>query len=128
MKGELFMSREEVIQYGGPAANVGGPMRAGTLGSILKGANQNEVLRAIQTVANREVIFGPSTARRVMGLFSTERSQTPQAFPKLTEREREILVTIAQGRNNAEISAELFLNLKTAQNHVLNIFRKLQVS
>ncbi len=94
----------------------------------MKGANQNEVLRAIQTVANREVIFGPSTARRVMGLFSTERSQTPQAFPKLTEREREILVTIAQGRNNAEISAELFLNLKTAQNHVLNIFRKLQVS
>ena len=128
MKGELFMSREEVIQYGGPAANLGGPMRAGALGSILKGANQNEVLRAIQAVANREFICGPSTARRVIGLFSTERSQTPQAFPKLTEREREILVMIAQGRNNAEISAELFLNLKTAQNHVLNIFRKLQVS
>ena len=45
MKGELFMSREEVIQYGGPAAMVGGAMHAGALGSILKGANQNEVLR-----------------------------------------------------------------------------------
>ena len=63
-----------------------------------------------------------------MGLFSTERSQTPQAFPKLTEREREILVMIAQGRNNAEISAEPFLSLKTAQNRVSNIFRKLQVA
>ena len=63
-----------------------------------------------------------------MGLFSTERSQTPQAFSKLTEREREILVMIAQGRNNAEISAELFLSLKTAQNHVSNIFRKLQIA
>jgi DNA-binding NarL/FixJ family response regulator len=63
-----------------------------------------------------------------MGLFSTERSQTPQAFSKLTEREREILVMIAQGRNNAEISAELFLSLKTAQNHVSNIFRKLGVA
>jgi DNA-binding NarL/FixJ family response regulator len=63
-----------------------------------------------------------------MGLFSTERSQTPQAFSKLTEREREILVMIAQGRNNAEISAELFLSLKTAQNHVSNVFRKLQVA
>ncbi len=103
-------------------------MRAGALGFILKGGNQNEVLRAIQAVANREVIIGPSIARRVMGLFSTERSQTPQAFPKLTEREREILVMIAQGRNNAEISAELFLSLKTAQNHVSNIFRKLQVA
>ena len=128
MKGELFMSREDVIQYGGPAAMVGGAMRAGALGSILKGANQNEVLRAIQAVANREVIFGPSTTRRVMGLFSTERSQTPQAFPELIEREREILVMIAQGRNNTEISAELFLSLKTAQNHVSNIFRKLQVA
>ena len=115
------MSREEVIQYGGPAAMVGGAMRAGALESILKGANQNEVLRAIQAVANRRVIFGPGIARRVMGLFSTERSQTPQAFPELIEREREILVMIAQGRNNAEISAELFLSLKTAQNHVSNI-------
>jgi DNA-binding NarL/FixJ family response regulator len=103
-------------------------MRAGALRSIWKGANQNEVLRAIQAVANREVIFGPNTTRRVMGLFSTERSQTPQAFSKLTEREREILVMIAQGRNNAEISAELFLSLKTAQNHLSNIFRKLQVA
>ena len=39
------MSREEVIQYGGPAVMVGDAMRAGALGSILKGANQNEVLR-----------------------------------------------------------------------------------
>jgi DNA-binding NarL/FixJ family response regulator len=103
-------------------------MRAGALGYLLKGANQDEVLRAIQAVANREVIFGPGIARRVMGLFSTERSQTTQAFPELTDREREILVMIAQGRNNAEISAELFLSLKTVQNHVSNIFRKLQVA
>jgi DNA-binding NarL/FixJ family response regulator len=116
-----------VIQYGGSAVMVGGAMRAGALGSILKGANQNELLRAIQAVANREISCGPSTARRVMSLFSTERSQTPQAFPKLTEREREILVMITQGRNHAEISAELFLSLKTAQTHVSNIFRKLQV-
>jgi DNA-binding NarL/FixJ family response regulator len=103
-------------------------MRAGALGYLLKGANQDEVLRAIQAVANREVIFGPGIARRVMGLFSTERSQAPQAFPELTDREREILVMIAQGRNNVEISAELFLSLKTIQNHVSNIFRKLQVA
>ena len=90
------MSREEVIQHGGPAAMVGGAMRTCALGSILKEANQNEVLRAIQAVANRGVIFGPGIARRVMGLFSTERSQTSQAFPKLTEREREMLLMIAQ--------------------------------
>ena len=103
-------------------------MRAGALGYVLKGAHQDEIVRAIRAVANGEAIFGPGIARRVMGLFSAERPKAPQAFPELTDREREVLRLIAQGRGNAEISAELFLSLKTVQNHVSNIFRKLQVA
>lgn len=103
-------------------------MRAGASGYLLKGSRQEEVLRAIRAVANGEAIFGPGVARRVMGLFSTEKPEAPEAFPELTDREREILVLIARGRGNAEISAELFLSLKTVQNHVSNIFRKLRVA
>lgn len=103
-------------------------MRAGALGYLLKGANQEEVLRAITAVANGEAIFGPGVARRMMGLFSTEVPRTPEVFPELTEREREILGLIARGRANVEISTQLFLSLKTVQNHVSNIFRKLQVA
>lgn len=103
-------------------------MRAGALGYLLKGANQDEVLRAIRAVANREAIFGPGIARRVMGLFSVEKPRATQAFPELTDREQEILRLIASGHGNAEISSELFLSLKTVQNHVSNIFRKLQVA
>ena len=103
-------------------------MRAGARGYLLKGAEQAEVLRAIRAVANGGAIFGPGIARRVMGLFSAENPQAPQAFPELTEREQEILQLIASGRGNAEISSELFLSLKTVQNHVSNIFRKLQVA
>ncbi len=103
-------------------------MRAGALGYLLKGANQEEVLRAIRAVANGEAIFGPGVARRMMGLFSNQRPRPPQAFPELTDREREILSLIARGRGNAEISTELYLSLKTVQNHVSNIFRKLQVA
>ena len=103
-------------------------MRAGARGYLLKGAEQAEVLRAIRAVANGEAIFGPGIARRVMGLFSVEKPRAPQAFPELTEREQEILRLIAGGRGNAEISSELFLSLKTVQNHVSNIFRKLQVA
>ena len=103
-------------------------MRAGARGYLLKGAEQAEVLRAIRAVANGEAIFGPGIARRVMGLFSAEKPQAPQAFPELTEREQEILRLIAGGRGNAEISSDLFLSLKTVQNHVSNIFRKLQVA
>ena len=103
-------------------------MRAGARGYLLKGAEQAEVLRAIRAVANGEAIFGPGIARRVMGLFSAEKPQAPRAFPELTEREQEILRLIAGGRGNAEISSDLFLSLKTVQNHVSNIFRKLQVA
>lgn len=103
-------------------------MRAGALGYLLKGADQDEVLRAIRAVANGEAIFGPGIARRVMQLFSGGRPKAPRAFPDLTEREEEILTLISRGRSNAEISRDLFLSLKTVQNHVSNIFRKLQVA
>jgi DNA-binding NarL/FixJ family response regulator len=102
-------------------------MRAGASGYVLKGAEQAEILRAIRAVANGEVIFGPGIARRVMGLFSEPRP-AEQPFPELSDREREILERVASGRSNAEIAGELFLSLKTVQNHVSNIFRKLQVA
>jgi DNA-binding NarL/FixJ family response regulator len=104
-------------------------MRAGALGYLLKGADQEEVMRAIRAVANGEAIFGPGIARRVMNFFAGSRATaTPQAFPELSDREREILTLVAQGRSNAEIAAELFVSVKTVQNHVSNIFRKLQVA
>ena len=103
-------------------------MRAGASGYILKGASGNEVLRAILSVANGEAIFGPGIARRVMSFFSSPKPKIPRAFPELTDREREVLTLVAKGRNNAEISSELYLSLKTVQNHVSNIFRKLRVA
>ena len=103
-------------------------MRAGASGYLLKGARQEEVLRAIRAVANGEAIFGTGVARRVMGLFSSEKPTAPEAFPELTEREREVLGLLARGRGNAEISQELFLSLKTVQNHVSNVLRKLRVA
>ena len=103
-------------------------MRAGALGYLLKGADQGEVLRAIRAVRNGEAIFGPGIARRVMGFFSTPKPLAPRTFPELTEREGEILTLVAQGRSNLEIAEQLFLSLKTVQNHVSNTFRKLQVA
>jgi DNA-binding NarL/FixJ family response regulator len=102
-------------------------MRAGARGYLLKGADQAEMLRAIRAVASGEAIFGPSIARRLMGLFAPR--PVPQAvFPELTDREREILELIAQGRGNLEIAERLVLSPKTVRNHVSNIFSKLQVA
>jgi DNA-binding NarL/FixJ family response regulator len=103
-------------------------LRAGARGYLLKGALKAEIVRAIQGVASGEAIFGPTIARRLMQYFSAPRpTAPPQAFPELTEREREILDLIAQHHTNVEIAERLSLAPKTVRNHVSNIFTKLQV-
>jgi DNA-binding NarL/FixJ family response regulator len=62
-----------------------------------------------------------------MGFFATV--QPPSAaFPALTEREREVLMLVAQGLGNQEIADRLFLSLKTVRNHLSGIYSKLQVA
>jgi DNA-binding NarL/FixJ family response regulator len=107
-------------------------MQAGASGYLLKGADKDEIVRAIHSVHSGEAIFGPGIAQRVMGYF---RSQPPQvgtdpaeAFPQLTERERELLTMIASGKDNATIAGDLYLSAKTVRNHISNIFAKLQVA
>ena len=104
-------------------------LRAGARGYLLKGADRSEIERAIRGVASGEAIFGPTVARRLMAYFAAPRpSPAREAFPELTEREREILELIARGRSNSEITEQLVLSPKTVRNHVSNIFSKLQVA
>ncbi len=103
-------------------------MRAGARGYILKGADQNDMIRAIQAVARGEALFGPSIATRLMSYFTPGVQAPPRAFPELTDREREILELIAQGMSNIEIADRLTISQKTVRNHVSNIFNKLQVT
>jgi DNA-binding NarL/FixJ family response regulator len=102
-------------------------MRAGARGYLLKGAELDEIVRAIRSVAEGHAIFGPRVAERMIGFFSAANS-SPQPFPDLTEREREVLELIAQGLGNAEITKRLVVSPKTVRNHVSNIFNKLQVA
>jgi DNA-binding NarL/FixJ family response regulator len=109
-------------------------IRAGARGYLLKGAVQEETLRAIRAVAADEAIFGPAVAERLMHYFSntrptgTGKGSSAQFFPELTEREYEILALIAQRKSNADIAAQLVLSPKTVRNHVSNILSKLQVA
>jgi DNA-binding NarL/FixJ family response regulator len=104
-------------------------MRAGARGYVLKGADQNVLLRAVRAVANGESLFSPEIAARLMQFFANlTPASRPELFPKLSEREREILSYIADGQTNAEIAERLVISLKTVRNHVSNIFSKLQVA
>jgi len=104
-------------------------MRAGARGYLLKDADQDELIRAIQAVSRGEAIFSPAIAERLIHYFAALRPPVADlAFPELTDREREILHLIAQGHNNVAIAERLFVSTKTVQNHVSNIFSKLQVA
>jgi len=103
-------------------------MRAGARGYLLKGSNQAEILNAIRAVGSGEAVFGPAIAHRLIEYFSSSPSGPPQAFPQLTQREREVLELIAGGESNAAIAQRLVLSQKTVRNHVSNIFTKLRVA
>lgn len=117
-----------VLTMLGDDDSVFGAMRAGARGYLLKGAGKEEVLRAITVVAHGEAIFSPQIAQRLMQYFATMRPVIPeQAFPELTEREREVLALMVDGKSNAQIADILVLSPKTVSNHISNIFNKLQV-
>jgi DNA-binding NarL/FixJ family response regulator len=101
-------------------------MRAGARGYVVKGAEQEEIGRAIHAVASGEAIFGPGVAQRVLQYF-TAPQPAAEPFPELTGREREILDLLARALPNSAIAARLGLSPKTVANHTSTIFAKLQV-
>ena len=102
-------------------------MRAGARGYLVKGVEQDDIARAIRSVASGEAIFGPGVAQRVLSFLHGPRAQD-QAFPELTGREHQILDLLAAGLNNAAIAVRIGAAPKTVANNVSTIFAKLQVA
>jgi DNA-binding NarL/FixJ family response regulator len=102
-------------------------LQAGARGYLLKGAEQEEIRRAIHAVVAGEMIFAPGVTGHLVARLSGPATPTP-AFPELTPREREILDRMAAGRSNGAIAAEFSLAAKTVGNHVSSIFAKLGVA
>ena len=103
-------------------------LRAGARGYLVKGAEQEEIVRAITTVAAGGVVFGAALAMRIAEFFAGAASSATEPFPQLTVREREILDLLAAGRSNGQIASTLYLSPKTVRNTVSNVFAKLQVA
>ena len=116
-----------VLTMGEDEGTVLSALRAGARGYLRKGAEQEEIVRAITTVHAGGVVFGASLAAIIGDLLSpTAAPATP--FPELSSRETEILDLIAAGRNNAQIADELYLSPKTIRNNVSSILAKLQAT
>ena len=104
-------------------------MRAGARGYVLKDDDKDDVLGAIRTVGRGGAVFGPGIATRLTDFLTTARPAVlREAFPALTDREREMLHLMAKGASNAEIGRLLSVSPKTVANYVSNILHKLHVA
>ena len=103
-------------------------VRAGARGYLLKGAEPEEVVRAVTTVAAGGVVFGAVLAGRISEFFARPRQEESVPFPELSPREREVLDLVSAGMSNSQIAARLFLSQKTVRNHVSAVLTKLQAA
>lgn len=104
-------------------------IRAGAVGYVLKQAGGQEVVNAIETVAQGRSLLDPAlTERMFVELRRAARAQEVSAFSMLTEQERKVLWLVAEGRTNRDIAHELHLGEGTVRNYVSNILSKLGLS
>ena len=110
-------------------ANVFEAIKAGARGYVLKESPPEHTVAAIRAVARGEALLHPGIASRVIMEFnrlSEQHEVDLRLYTQLTDREREVLKLLAQGKRNREIAEELFIAEKTVKNHVSNILWKLE--
>lgn len=104
-------------------------LRAGASGYILKGAEPQELLYAIQVVSQGQVFLSPAVAKAILGDFvMAGTGQEDEKYNTLTPREREVLRLAAGGRTNREMAETLFLSIRTVEKYRQAVMNKLGLS
>jgi DNA-binding NarL/FixJ family response regulator len=103
---------------------------AGACGYLLKDASIQELMRGIRSAAMGESLISPHIASKVLQRLRASSAQPDIAETirtELSDREIDVLKLIANGKDNAQIAAELHISPKTVKNHISNILMKLQI-
>ncbi len=106
---------------------VHGALKAGARGFLLKDAGPDLLVQAIQAAASGEALIAPSVTARLLAEFATASTDSAPVQPidPLTDREEEVLLTVARGLTNAEIADALHISLSTAKFHLASLMQKL---
>jgi DNA-binding NarL/FixJ family response regulator len=106
-------------------------LRAGASGFIGKGAEPEEIVRAVRSVHAGDALLSPAATRSLItryvlrGTDAAHTANPPAGLEQLTEREREVFLLVARGRSNQEIATELFISPATSKTHVNRVMSKL---
>ncbi|MDQ2812326.1 MAG: response regulator transcription factor [Actinomycetota bacterium] len=111
-----------------------GALRAGASGFLLKDVRPGDLVAAIRTVAAGDAVISPRVTRRlleeyaqVLPLSARQKAERYPRLSTLTEREREVLIAVANGLSNAEIAVSLHVSEATVKSHVGRILTKLSL-
>jgi DNA-binding NarL/FixJ family response regulator len=106
---------------------VHGALKAGARGFLLKDCGPALLSQAIHAAADGDALIAPNVTVRLLAEFARSPSgRSPvQPVTPLTTREEQVLVTLAQGRTNAEIADELYISLSTVKTHLASLMGKL---
>lgn len=102
-------------------------LKAGARGFLLKDAGPELLVQAIEAATKGDALIAPSVTARLLTAFAETGRRQPPAQPvdPLTEREEEVLLTLARGRTNAEIATDLHISLSTVKTHIGSLMSKL---
>jgi DNA-binding NarL/FixJ family response regulator len=106
-------------------------LRAGASGFLLKDTPPAQIIEAIHKVVAGDPMLSPRITRRLMNRAAADQGASEQAraaLAALTAREYEVMVGVAKGQTNAEISAELYMSVATVKAHISRILLKLGLS
>ena len=105
---------------------VHGALKAGARGFLLKDAGPALLTQAIHAAADGDALIAPSITVRLLAAFArSQKGPSAQPIEPLTSREEQVLLTVARGRTNSEIAADLHISPSTVKTHLASLMRKL---
>jgi DNA-binding NarL/FixJ family response regulator len=102
-------------------------LRAGVSGYVLKKSAGSELAGAIRAVHRGGLVLDPEVARTAMGDGGGEPGGGPDPYETLTDREKQVLKLVAEGKSNKEVAELLGISVKTAMSHREHVMEKLQL-